>query len=341
MLQVLSEWCLAPALVIAGYFLLRYILHSWRSFRRNDDKTKLVLITGCDSGFGCYSALDFSESGCKVLAACLTQAGVDQLKENPKFNGVAFQMDVTKRKDIEKAVEIVSKEDNGEGLYALVNNAGILRPAPLDWQTEEDLRYIMEVNCWGTVLVTKALLPFLKKREGSSKIVNVSSMAGRVLLGYGTSYCMSKYAIEAFSDGLRYELKPFNISVHLIEPGMFKTSILSPKLCTNFIRDSWKKTKKETKEEYGQEYVDELCLRYEDLIEKIASTKFQKVVSAIKQAVMSYEGKPRYVVGFDGNTIWLAVATLPTAIGDWILSSVSPPLVPIITKQRNNKNKSD
>ena len=64
------------------------------------------------------------------------------------------------------------------GLYAVINNAGILRPAPFDWNTEEDLRYVMEVNFWGTVLVTKALLPFLKKRDGGSRIVNVSSMAG-------------------------------------------------------------------------------------------------------------------------------------------------------------------
>ena len=68
---------------------------------------------------------------------------------------------------------------------------------------------------------------------------------------------MSKYGVEAFSDGLRYELKPYGISVHLIEPGMVKTNILSPKLCTDYINHSWEKLNDETKKEYGQEYKDE------------------------------------------------------------------------------------
>jgi len=82
-------------------------------------------------------------------------------------------------------------------------------------------------------------------------------LLGRVLLGYSSSYCVSKFAVESFSDGLRYELKPFGITVHLIEPGMYKTKILNPQIVTEGVRKIWEEQSSETKEEYGQEYVDE------------------------------------------------------------------------------------
>ena len=88
-------------------------------------------------------------------------------------------------------------------------------------------------------------------------------LSGRVLLGYSSSYCVSKFAVESFSDGLRYELQPFGISVHLIEPGMYKTQILNPQIVTKGVRKIWDEQSVETKEEYGEEYVDEckcLCL---------------------------------------------------------------------------------
>ena len=95
----------------------------------------------------------------------------------------------------------------------------------------------MNVNLWGAVNITKTFLPLVKKAGG--RIVNVTSMAGRVLFLNGTSYSMSKFALEAFSGGLRYELKPWGVSVHVIEPGMFKTNILGKDKLQNDWKEIW------------------------------------------------------------------------------------------------------
>uniref|UniRef100_A0A7M5X8V5 Uncharacterized protein n=2 Tax=Clytia hemisphaerica TaxID=252671 RepID=A0A7M5X8V5_9CNID len=321
--------------------LIYYILDALWNFVQpkrigEDNEAKTILITGCDSGFGYHTALDLSSAKCYILAGCLTKDGAYRLESDKKFNGKAFVMDVTKNDDITDAVKLVEKETENKGLYALINNAGIIRPSPIEWQTIEEMRRVMEVNFWGTVQVTKAFLPLLKK-HGSSRIVNISSMAGRVLLGYSTSYCFSKYAVESFSDGLRYEMKPFGISVHLIEPGMYKTDILNPKTITNGLKKNWDETDEEMKEEYGEPYFNELSKRYEDLIEQIASPKFHQVVSAIHNATLSYNARARYVIGLDAHTLWMAISTFPTAVGDWISSKVAAPIKPAVVLKREKR----
>ena len=119
------------------------------------------------------------------------------MQNDPTFNGTAFIMDVTKASDIKNAKRIIENQVDGKGLWGLINNAGIVEMGLIEWQSIDKMQHVMNVNVWGAVNVTKAMLPLVKQAKG--RIVNITSMAGRVVLLNVSSYSMSKYALEAFS----------------------------------------------------------------------------------------------------------------------------------------------
>ena len=141
------------------------------------------------------------------------------------------------------------------GLWALVNNAGICYPAPIEWENAEEMKKTVDVNLWGTVSVTKAFLPLLKKTKG--RIVNVGSILGRFVLYDRSAYCISKFAVEAFSDGLRREMKHFGVTVHIIETGAFKTKIMGIETNCQCLERLWENLDTDTRENYGQEYYEQ------------------------------------------------------------------------------------
>lgn len=290
-----------------------------------------VLITGCDSGFGRGAALQLNQQQVFVFAACLTDSAVQIYNDDTSFNGLAFVMNVTKTDDIERAKFLIGEQLDGNGLWGLVNNAGVLHPGPIEWQSLEEMQTVMNVNLWGSVNVTKKFLPFIKKAQG--RIVNISSMAGRVLFPHYSSYSMSKFALEAFSDGLRYEMKPWNVSVHIIEPGMFKTSILDSHTVKQKWSDIWGNQPNQITSDYGEEYFTAAVESTQDLLDKLASPAVDKVINTICHATTSENPNLRYSVGFDANTLWMAIATLPTCVGDFIVSSVSKALLPSAMKR--------
>ena len=119
----------------------------------------------------------------------------------------------------------------------------------------ESLKRVVEVNLWGTVSVTKAFLPLLKQTKG--RIVNMASSLGIVSVGGAVSYCISKYGVQAFSDGLRREVNPFGVTVHIIEPGFFKTNINDRSKAVEELEKVWHNLDKETKESYGNEFYEQ------------------------------------------------------------------------------------
>lgn len=186
---------------------------------------KYVLVTGCDSGFGRKLSIELDQSGCNVFACCLTKRGAEDLASICSNRLYPIIVDITNSHDINRAVDLVAKQlPNGQGLWGIVNNAGISSLGAIEWTPTSKFRQLFAVNVFGMIEVTKAMLPFIKITNG--RIVNVASMMGRFSCPYSASYCMSKFAVEAFSDSLRREMKMFNVSVHIIEPGMFKTQIL-------------------------------------------------------------------------------------------------------------------
>lgn len=117
------------------------------------------------------------------------------------------------------------------------------------------MKQVVDVNLWGTVTVTKVFLPLVKKASG--RIINIASAMSRVSLPGAAAYSMSKFGVVAFSDALRVEMKGFKVSVHLIEPGFFRTNLTDPvknKLCYD---ETWANLSKDLKQSYGKEFINE------------------------------------------------------------------------------------
>ena len=136
------------------------------------------------------------------------------------------------------------------GLWAVVNNAGIAFPGPIEWVTVEEVKRVVDINLWGMVSLAKAFLPTLKRTKG--RVVNVASTSGRVVAPGLATYCMSKFGVEALSDSLRNEVKHFGVTVHIIEPGMFKSNITSAEKNCQCLERLWKNLGTDVRECYGK-----------------------------------------------------------------------------------------
>uniref|UniRef100_A0A672YF24 Retinol dehydrogenase 1 n=1 Tax=Sphaeramia orbicularis TaxID=375764 RepID=A0A672YF24_9TELE len=221
-------------------------------------RSKHVLITGCDSGFGNLLARQLDGRGFRVIAACLTEEGASALSSLASPRLKTLQLDVTDSASIRRAVEAVRAEVGERGLWGLVNNAGRSIPiGPTEWMQLEDFRKVLDVNLIGVIEVTLAFLPLLKKARG--RVVNVASILGRLALT-GGGYCLSKYGVEAFSDSLRREMQHFGINVSIIEPGFFKTAVTRPDLIEADLRRLWTRLPQDVKDSYGASYIND-CKR--------------------------------------------------------------------------------
>lgn len=176
-----------------------------------------VLITGASAGIGKETASKLLEEGYVVYAAARR---VEQMRDLEALGAVALKMDVTKEEEVVAGVERINAERGGTDI--LVNNAGFglygaMEDIPLD-----DARYQFEVNLFGLARLTQLVLPSMRARR-AGKIVNISSIGGKVYTPLGSWYYATKHALEGWSDCLRFELKQFGIDVIVIEPGIIRT----------------------------------------------------------------------------------------------------------------------
>lgn len=153
--------------------------------------------------------------------------------------------------DIFEIINIASSS----GLWAVVNNAGILMPGFVEWITMDDMKKVVDVNLWGTISVTRAFLPLLKQTKG--RIVNVASAFGIVSVPGAVAYSISKYGVEAFCDGLRREIKHLGVTVHIIEPGFFSTNLSDLDKNGKTMEELWHHLDEETRESYGNEFFEQ------------------------------------------------------------------------------------
>jgi NAD(P)-dependent dehydrogenase (short-subunit alcohol dehydrogenase family) len=177
-----------------------------------------VLITGASSGFGRVTAQILADKGFKVFAGARKQSDIDKLNE--KENIIGVKLDIRNSDQIQSTINLLEK--NG-GLYALINNAGIVVLGGLVELNNDKIKDIFETNLFGIMSLTQACFPLLQKSKG--KIINISSVNGFVTGTFYGLYPMTKFALEAYSESLRGELKKFEIQVSVVEPGQFKTPI--------------------------------------------------------------------------------------------------------------------
>ena len=183
---------------------------------------KTIVITGCSTGFGRATALLLVRHGWRVFATVRKDVDAESLARaaaSPSLHTCVC--DITRPADVAGLRAAV--EAHTDRLEALVNNAGTGYPGPLELQPLDELRAQLELNTVAQLGVTQAMLPLLKAARGT--LINVSSIGGRVVFPINVAYHMSKWALEAMSDGLRVELAPFGVKVVVIEPGSSPTAI--------------------------------------------------------------------------------------------------------------------
>lgn len=188
-------------------------------------KLEPVLVTGATDGLGRATALLFAERGYRVFAggrSAERRAALAELSRTKNLPLEAMELDVTSDDSVDHAVSEI--ERSAGPVQVLVNNAGIGIGAAMEEISIADMRKQFETNLFGVLRVTQRVLPAMRKcRQG--RIVNMSSVAGKLAGPIMGPYCASKHALEAISDAMRMELYPYDVRVILIEPGYIATSI--------------------------------------------------------------------------------------------------------------------
>jgi len=315
------------------YFILFVILYKvldWfvRIFWIGNYDTRYILVTGCDIGFGNLLVKRLDGLGCHVFAGCLTESGESELKKSCSNNVITLSLDVTKQESVRNALEFVKgKLPPGKGLWGVMNNAGIFGPmVPPDWNTIDDYKAIAAVNIYGLVDVTLTFLPLVKRERG--RMVNTASVLGRISIPLNVPYCVSKYGVEAFTDGLRRAMRPFGIKALMIEPGGHNTNLLSGEAIARHANNCWNRLTPEIKQAYGEKYLKYVATTPIEGIKKIGSNRFDKVVDAYQHALLGRFPRARYVVGGDAKYVYLPIQWLPEWLGDWVMEKLGSDSVP-------------
>jgi NAD(P)-dependent dehydrogenase (short-subunit alcohol dehydrogenase family) len=248
---------------------------------------RAVLVTGASTGIGEATALRLRRAGWDVFAG----ARKDEDLERLRGHGLTpLKLDVVDAGSIASAKAALDER----GLHGLVNNAGVAVSGPIEFVPLDELRHQLEVNLVGQVAVIQAFMPNI--REAKGRIVNVSSIGGRFALPMVGPYAASKHALEAVSDSLRRELRPWGIHVSVIEPG----AVVTP------IWDKGRETADRLEAEMGAQarsHYGKLADRIRQETEKIPERGVapDEVAKAIEQALTAARPKLRYVVGRDAR----------------------------------------
>ncbi len=258
--------------------------------------TKVILITGASSGIGFDAAASLARQGHRVYAAARRVDRMEPLKE---LGVVPLQMDVTDEASMEAGVRTVLAAEGR--IDVLVNNAGYGCFGAIENVSMEEARRQLEVNVFGLARLCQLVLPSMRE-QGSGRIINTSSVAGKTVLYFGGWYHVSKYSVEALSDALRMELKPFGFDVSMIEPGGIQTNWGI--IAADHLAESSKGTPYEAE-----------GLREAETMRKAYSMRLLSkpavVARAISRAVNSRRPRARYRVGFGAHTLVFLHTILP------------------------------
>jgi NAD(P)-dependent dehydrogenase (short-subunit alcohol dehydrogenase family) len=266
-----------------------------------------VVVTGASTGIGEATARRLASLGFDVRPGVRKPEDAERLREQ----GLSpLTLDITDQGSIDAA-----RGELGDGpLAGLVNNAGIAVSGPVEFLPVEELRRQLEVNVVGQVAVTQALLPLL--RAGRGRIVNISSIGGRVALPLMSPYNASKFALEAISDSLRRELRGFGVEVVVVEPGGVKTPIWDKgnEAADTLLADA----PKEATELYGA-MVDALRAEARKIAEE-RGVEPEVVAEVVGRALTARRPKTRYLVGRDAKLRAAIAKRLPDRAMDSLIA---------------------
>lgn len=265
---------------------------------------KIILITGASSGMGYETARILAEQGHRVYGAARR---VERIQELAQYGVQALPLDITDEASIEACVkEIIAHEGR---IDVLVNNAGYGYLGAIEDVSMAEAKRQFEVNIFGLARLTQLVLPYMRAQR-SGRVVNLASMAGRMTFAFGGWYNATKYSLEAFSDALRMEVKPFGIDVVIIEPGGIKTDW--GLIAADHLRDSSKGGAYEQTATRMSEGMRKLYLSNIPSDPKVISRK-------IARAAVCRRPKTRYLTGRGAKFIVFLHAILPTRWWDAVV----------------------
>jgi len=266
---------------------------------------KIVLITGASTGIGKATALHLDHLGFRVFAGVRRESDGQALVDSASPRLSHILLDVTDADSIAAAVEEVTGRTGGE-LFGLINNAGLSMNGPLELVELSEIKKLMEVNVIGLLAVTKALIPLLRKGKG--RLINISSGHGLLAIPDKSVYAASKFAVQAISDSLRVELRPFGVSVSNLVVGKVDTAVLGKILAER--EDMVKASDPNIVELYRP-----LFEFFDGEVKNLPGIPPDEVGNIVAQALTSERPKGEYLVG-PGARKMKNLARLPRGLRD-------------------------
>ena len=262
-----------------------------------------VVVTGTSTGIGAATVSRLASMGFHVFAGIRREEDAETARSRAGGNVTPLMIDITDSAMIAGAAETVGQVVGERGLAGLVNNAGIVKPGPLEFQPLDDFRHQLEVNLVGHLAVIQAFLPLI--RRGSGRIVNVGSIGGLLVLPIEGAYSASKFGLEALSDALRLELRQWNIHVAHVDPGVTSTPIFGKTLAE---LDG----ALEGLHERGHHEYDGQVAAIRKAVEKLpdSAAPADDLAEAIADALTAKKPKTRYHAGHGSKEAFLASRTL-------------------------------
>jgi NAD(P)-dependent dehydrogenase (short-subunit alcohol dehydrogenase family) len=287
---------------------------------------EIAIVTGASTGIGAATARELARRGFHVLAGVRRDRDADAIR-GPGIEPLII--DITNPDHIRALATRVHGDPQGRAVRALVNNAAIALNAPVEAFAIDEWRRLFEVNLFGHIAVTQALLPALIRSKG--RVVNISSVGGKIAMATYGPYAGTKFALEAVSDSLRREIAPFGVQVVVVEPGAVRTEMAGRAIATAH--------------ELASTMTPEQSQRYGGLVQAITAqtASFTKsglpadaAAKVIAKAVTARKPRTRYTVGRDAALITRLVRFLPDRTLDRVLVAVLRPHFPKESKHHDS-----
>jgi NAD(P)-dependent dehydrogenase (short-subunit alcohol dehydrogenase family) len=272
-----------------------------------------ILITGASAGIGRATTVQLAGRGHSVIATGRNATALEQIKRTAKGKVDTLVLDVTSQTSVDAAAREVAALTGPAGLDVLINNAGYALAGPLETTSDADLKAQFETNVFGPMRMIRAFLPAMRERR-RGRIINISSVVGRLALPFFGPYNATKHAIEAFSDALRNELRPHGVDVVLIEPGAINTGF-----------GELERRSLEVHAATGAPYAEQIkkVMAFQKELHPNAA-KPDVAAKAIVRAAEAKRPRARYVVPFLPNRAFIALAEfLPTEASDAVIQNIT------------------
>ena len=270
---------------------------------------KSVLVTGASTGIGKACVLSLLNEGWRVFAGVRKECDAEAIKQDSQHKAIPIMLDILEADSVSGAVSTIISQVGSEGFHGLVNNAGIAVACPFEALPLDDFRRQFEVNVFSQLSVIQGFMPLLRASKG--RIVNIGSISGRMATPFTGPYCSSKFALEAMTDALRMELRPWEIKVAIVEPGRIVTPIWQK---SNDAAIELEKRIDPDKAALYRPYID----RFRKIILKMAAKGGtpESVADAVVHALESKNPKTRYVIGTDAKVQNFLARFVPDKLRD-------------------------